>query len=340
MMTKKKPTISDVAKLADVSPAAVSMALSGKGRISTWTAQRINDAIGQLGYVRNNNAAALRSGKTGLIAVMMHGLERRFNLEVLQGLNAKIDCDNKVAFILIYETALDLDNRLNIALNYNVDGIIIVSPTHISKSIELRLQNQTIPFATIAFTNQLSDHNHFCVDAASVSALATQYLIDNGHIHIAFVGGNMKSYDRAEKLAGYFSTLRKNNIKDDRSLILPEGDNLQNTAEGVEKLISSHPWLTAILCYDELATKGTVTGINNRGRTVGKDNYIERDISLIALEKIDEAEYGAPSITCVDYSAFQMGWNAAHILIQKIDNHQEIITLSHPGPTLILRNSA
>ena len=60
----------DVAELAGVSNAAVSRYLNG-GYISADKAERIKRAIEQTGYVRSNQARALRTGSTKLIGVIV-----------------------------------------------------------------------------------------------------------------------------------------------------------------------------------------------------------------------------------------------------------------------------
>ena len=66
MAIAKKITINDVAQAAGVSVSTVSLVLSGKGRISSATGERVNHAIEQLGFVRNRQAASLRGGPTRL----------------------------------------------------------------------------------------------------------------------------------------------------------------------------------------------------------------------------------------------------------------------------------
>lgn len=66
MAIAKKITIHDVALAAGVSVSTVSLVLSGKGRISAATGERVNAAIEQLGFVRNRQASALRGGKAAL----------------------------------------------------------------------------------------------------------------------------------------------------------------------------------------------------------------------------------------------------------------------------------
>ncbi|SPX19410.1 Repressor of malXY [Escherichia coli] len=63
MATAKKITIHDVALAAGVSVSTVSLVLSGKGRISTATGERVNAAIEELGFVRNRQRRRCAAGK-------------------------------------------------------------------------------------------------------------------------------------------------------------------------------------------------------------------------------------------------------------------------------------
>ena len=66
-MNHKKITIIDVAQHAGVSVTTVSLVLSGKGRISLSTAERVNRAVDELGFVRNRQASTLRGGESGVV---------------------------------------------------------------------------------------------------------------------------------------------------------------------------------------------------------------------------------------------------------------------------------
>ena len=86
MATAKKITIHDVALAAGVSVSTVSLVLSGKGRISTATGERVNAAIEELGFVRNRQASALRGGQSGVIGLIVRDLSAPFYAELTAGL--------------------------------------------------------------------------------------------------------------------------------------------------------------------------------------------------------------------------------------------------------------
>jgi LacI family transcriptional regulator of maltose regulon len=69
-----------------VSVSTVSLVLSGKGRISSATGQRVNEAVEQLGFVRNRQASALRGGQSGVIGLIVRDLTSPFYAELTAGL--------------------------------------------------------------------------------------------------------------------------------------------------------------------------------------------------------------------------------------------------------------
>lgn len=136
----KKPTIADVAALAGVSVAAVSQVISGKGRISSWTAQIVKDAINELGYVRNHNASTLRSGKTNLIGIVLHNISDNFCAELLDGVSGELEANGKIPLFIQYgKDGASLENRIDLFLHLNVDGIILITPYDVSDDLYLSL---------------------------------------------------------------------------------------------------------------------------------------------------------------------------------------------------------
>lgn len=99
MAIAKKITINDVAQVAGVSVSTVSLVLSGKGRISSATGERVNQAIEQLGFVRNRQAAALRGGQSGVIGLIVSDLSKPFYAELTAGLTDALEAEGKMVFL-------------------------------------------------------------------------------------------------------------------------------------------------------------------------------------------------------------------------------------------------
>jgi LacI family transcriptional regulator of maltose regulon len=125
-MTIKKITITEVAQQAGVSVTTVSLVLSGKGRISPTTVERVNQAIEQLGYVRNRQAATLRGGESGVIGLILRDICEPFYAEMTAGLSEVLDAHDKVLFL----TQSGNDGKgmarcFDALLAHGVDGMVL-----------------------------------------------------------------------------------------------------------------------------------------------------------------------------------------------------------------------
>jgi DNA-binding LacI/PurR family transcriptional regulator len=70
-MSTRRPTITDVARTAGVSPSTASVVFSGKTAVSDATRKRVLDAAGALGYTGPDpRAASLRRGRSGIVGVV------------------------------------------------------------------------------------------------------------------------------------------------------------------------------------------------------------------------------------------------------------------------------
>lgn len=98
-MNLRKVTIVDVAQQAGVSVTTVSLVLSGKGRISRKTADKVNAAIEELGYVRNQQAATLRDNISNVIGLIVKDITEPFYAEVAAGVSEYAETQGKQVFL-------------------------------------------------------------------------------------------------------------------------------------------------------------------------------------------------------------------------------------------------
>ena len=83
-------SIDEVARLAGVSTATVSRALSGRGHVSESAKERVQAAAQSLGYVVSSRASSLASGRTRNVGVIVPFLDRWFFSTVLSGVSAHV----------------------------------------------------------------------------------------------------------------------------------------------------------------------------------------------------------------------------------------------------------
>lgn len=158
MAIAKKITIHDVALAAGVSVSTVSLVLSGKGRISTATGERVNAAIEQLGFVRNRQASALRGGQSGVIGLIVRDLSAQFYAELTAGLTEALEAQGRMVFLLHGgQDGEQLAQRFAMLLNQGVDGVVIAGAAGSSDDLRVMAEEKGIPVVFASRASYLDD---------------------------------------------------------------------------------------------------------------------------------------------------------------------------------------
>src|SRR5476651_893423 len=145
-MNHKKITIIDVAQHAGVSVTTVSLVLSGKGRISQTTSERVNRAVDELGFVRNRQASTLRGGESGVVGLIVRDICEPFYAEMTAGLSEMFEAQGKVLFLLQSgPTAKGLERCFDTLLTHGVDGIVIAGGENAPVGLKERACEQGVP---------------------------------------------------------------------------------------------------------------------------------------------------------------------------------------------------
>lgn len=182
-------SIDEVARLAGVSTATVSRALSGRGNVSESARQRVEAAAKGLGYVVSASASSLASGRTRNIGVLVPFIDRWFFSTVLSGIASALM--RRGFDITLYSLTADRGERLEVFENFlrrqRVDGVIAIS-IELGDEETARLAELGLPVIAIGGPNpRLST---LTVDDVAVARLATEHLISLGHRAIAHIGAS------------------------------------------------------------------------------------------------------------------------------------------------------
>ncbi|OKL48517.1 hypothetical protein BSR29_00310 [Boudabousia liubingyangii] len=121
-------TITDVAKLAGVSPTTVSRVLNNRGYISLRTKEAVHDAMTQLGYRPNAQARALRIKQTNLIGVLFPTLSDPYYAELASQLEERLAAAGLRMLLCTTQKNYDREKYyLDLLASSRVDGIITCS---------------------------------------------------------------------------------------------------------------------------------------------------------------------------------------------------------------------
>ncbi|EPJ5576569.1 TPA: Mal regulon transcriptional regulator MalI [Citrobacter farmeri] len=335
MAIAKKITIHDVALAAGVSVSTVSLVLSGKGRISTATGERVNAAIEQLGFVRNRQASALRGGQSGVIGLIVRDLSAQFYAELTAGLTEALEAQGRMVFLLHGgQDGEQLAQRFAMLLNQGVDGVVIAGAAGSSDDLRVMAEEKGIPVVFASRASYLDDADTVRPDNMQAAQLLTEHLIRHGHQRIAWLGGQSSSLTRAERVGGYCATLLKYGLPFHSDWVMECASSQKQAAEAIGALLRRNPTISAVVCYNETIAMGAWFGLMRAGRQsgeVGVDRYFEQQVSLGAFADVTESALDDLPIVWATIPAREMGYSLAERMLQRIareESHSRNQTLS------------
>ncbi|MFT4213330.1 MAG: LacI family DNA-binding transcriptional regulator [Microbacterium sp.] len=179
--------IEEVARAAGVSTSTVSRALSGRGRISAETRERVRTAAARLGYVVSSAAATLASGRTQNIGVVVPLLDRWFFATVLDGIASVLAPHGYD--ITLYALTDDAEQRRGVfetsLRRGRVDGVIVLSGLLADGEVA-DLRGLGLPVVSLGLWR--GDLPTLRVDDTAVGRVAAEHLIALGHRDLAHIG--------------------------------------------------------------------------------------------------------------------------------------------------------
>lgn len=331
MAIAKKITIHDVALAAGVSVSTVSLVLSGKGRISSATGERVNAAIEQLGFVRNRQASALRGGQSGVIGLIVRDLSASFYAELTAGLTEALESQGRMVFLLHGgQDGEQLTQRFSMLLNQGVDGVVIAGAAGSSDTLRQLAEEKGIPVVFASRASYLDEVDTVRPDNMQAAQLLTEHLIRHGHQRIAWLGGQSASLTRAERVGGYCATLLKFGLPFHSDWVLECVSSQKQAAEAITALLRHNPTISAVVCYNETIAMGAWFGLMRAGRQSGEsgvDRYFDQQISLAAFADVAEHALDNLPIVWASTPAREIGYTLAERILQKI-GHEESVSRS------------
>lgn len=341
MSSPKAPKITDVARQAGVSVTTVSLVLRGKGRISTATSERVQQAIKALGYVPNGAAASLRSQHSNLVGLILRDITDPFYTEVTAGVSEVLEQQGYLLFLTQCGHSQErLQQSIQTLSRQGMAGIIFNPVRGAVTRPEQGVPGAELPLICAARSYYRDDVDFIGPDNGHAAQQATTYLIEQGHRHIAYVGGRTDSLTRAERIGGYCASLLQYGLPFKPEWVVECERTQRGAADAIAALLHQHPKVTAILCHYPEVALGAIYGVTASGRTVGKDNYIGQQVALLGFDDVAEAELTSPPLTFVTSPAREIGRQAARRLLERL-HHPELPPGRHIiTPSLQKRASA
>jgi len=211
-----KARIKDVAKHARVSEATITRVVNNNGYVAEETRKRVEKSIEVLEYIPNRMARALKNSRSGIIGNVHHlVVNDPFFSSIAMGLkNAAQEYDYQILPIYDDETGGFEERLLRIVTSGIIEGLILSGTVkRLPKTIRLIL-NKQIPVIMLERTYDISGVDKVLIDDFGGSSAAAEKFIALGHKNLGYIGKELDAGSvEIDRFNGFFTTLKKNNIK-------------------------------------------------------------------------------------------------------------------------------
>ena len=219
-MLRTVVTQKDIAKRTGFSVNTVSHALRGMSDISEETREFILRTAKEMGYIMNSAASTLRSGQSGIIAVVISDISNPlFGIEVKE----IEEIMQKEGFCIItFNTNENTEQErksLNVAISKGVDGILICPTQENDDNIEF-LKSSGIPFVVLGRRVEDPDVDYVAWDDVQGAKLATNYMLDKGYRKILFLHAPLYISSARDRLQGYRQAFEESRIPFDPDYVV------------------------------------------------------------------------------------------------------------------------
>lgn len=299
--------IKDVAQRAGVSIGTVSNVVNRPDVVAAATRSRVQSAIEELGYIRDESARQLRAGSSRILALMVLDLGNPFFVDVARG--AEQAAHEHGLNVITCNSGQRVDREesyLAMLAEQRVRGLLL-SPVDTSGTALEAFRRSGIPYVFVDRTVPSSQASSVSVDDVAGGALAVRHLLEAGHGRIAFVNGPgilVQCRDRAE---GVRSVL--DGSPAELSVLEVSALDVAAGRDAGSRLLGMSPRPTAVFCANDLLALGMLQAM------VGAGVRVPEEMAIVGYDDIEFAAAAAVPLTSVRQPARRLGYTATEILV-------------------------
>ena len=307
-------TIREIAAIAGVSPAAVSLVINNKKGVSAETRRRVQSVMEECGYVPAPIKKKVERFRLMVIKFRAHGIALEENQGFVASIIDRIESEcRRFGFDLSMCSceARNADTTLRSLMESAPDGVILIG-TELREAERNLLKLFTVP--TVLLDNNIWHENVDSVVMANkeLTAQLVRYLYDLGHREIGYFKFTQPVNNCDERYEGYVEELTR------LGLDVPEPVYLQPTVDGafedIRSMIKSGAYVPhgAVVADNDSVAIGAIKAIREAGYS------IPEDISIVGFDDIPFSAVTMPALTTMRISRSQMGTLAVDLLRKRI----------------------
>ncbi len=335
-MSEPAVKLKDVASLAGVHPATASRALNPETRllVSEDTAHRVLQAAAELGYQPNAVARSLRTRRSHTVGVLIPDLNNPLFPPIVRGLEDRLDADGYVA--LIGNTDGDDARERKVFEQMrarHVDGYVLAT-AHLRNPLLDEAVRAGVP---VVLMNRIAEDYSFpsvTVDNERGVRMAISHLTSLGHSKIACIAGPQDVSTGLARYRGFQSGMaaadlevRPGQVAFARSFSIEEGRRCAS------EILAAGDGCTAVAAGNDMLAVGCYQALEQAGLSC------PGDVSVVGFNDMPFIDMLRPPLTTVAFPHYQVGTEAAQLLLERLNGGGGLVKVLYLAPELIVRGS-
>jgi LacI family transcriptional regulator len=306
-------TIRDVAARARVSTGTVSNVLNRSAEVGPALRKRVNAAIRELEYHRDEVARSLRIRQTNVVGMVVPNVSDPFFPTVVRGVEDTLDRRGYTLIVGNSDSKLDKERKYyQTFMGKKVDGLVmIISPAQRAPEYLVHHKSNKVPIVYVGRMHPELQGDSVMLDDLGGSQQAVSHLLQRGHRRIGVVTGPLDLLDARLRLQGYKLALQERGIWPEEELIRQGHYDVRSGYEQTKALISLSPRPTGLFSSNHQMTIGCFQALAEAGMHSG-------EVALVSFDDLEWFSLLRPSITAIRQPAYDLGAVAADVLVQRL----------------------
>ncbi|WP_160106981.1 LacI family DNA-binding transcriptional regulator [Pseudomonas izuensis] len=327
---RSRVTMLDVAEHAKVSKASVSRFIGeDRALLSDAIAQRIQQAIAELGYRPNQMARGLKRGRTRLIGMLVADIRNPYSIAVMHGVETA--CRQHGYSLVVCNTDRDDEQeRQHLALlrSYNIEGLIVNTLGH--HRDELHELHREMPLVLVDRKVENLESDMVGLDNPQAVDMALNHLEERGYRDVLMVSEPFDgTSSRIERVSRFKELIAQRPTLN--GMVIETGCEL--TAKLKAFLDSPGPGPKALFCANGIAALASTHALREL-----QCNLFE-DVGLIALDDLDWYPLVGSGITALAQPTAEIGASAFECLLKRLRADDGPVRTLDFAARLIVRGS-
>lgn len=333
--SKKKVTVTDIAREAGVSLKTASRALNNSPHVREEKKQAVLNAARKFNFRPNISARQLASRRSYVITHFYDNVNTDYVSRIYTGMQQA--CHRHGYYAVAETTDSTKKGYIRKTLEYveafNIDGLLLSPPTCDDPELIKELKKQGIKTVLISPQELKKDDYLVYVDEEKAAFEITEHIINLGHEKIAFLGALQTHKAATERENGFRRAVEKHGLDVNANNVWTGDFSMESGHKAYFDIVKKVPGVSAIVAANDDMAMGVVMAALNDGKKVPDD---------ISVSGYDNSRFSSlfwPSLTTVSQPVVEMADHATNLLIRLISGEQIADRRHEFECEMILRNS-